>query len=155
MSKQMIKDRAIVENTFSHVGLEGDIPAGDVIVPYSRYLEEQAQLAKHEGQVAVSVNGNDYDIYAIGEELAKQAIVALEFPAFVDGRCYSFARLLRERFGFEGEIRAYGNILRDQAFYMHRCGIDAYEVEAGKDLDVFLEGFKDFSVSYQPIPRAI
>lgn len=152
---KMIKDQAIVDNSFTHVGLEGDIPAGDVIVPYSRYLAEKAQLDQHDGQVAVSVNGDDYDIYEIGEELAKQAIVALEFPQFVDGRCYSFARLLRERFGFEGELRAYGNVLRDQAFYMHRCGIDAYEVEDGKDLTVFLDGFKDFSVSYQPIPRAI
>jgi uncharacterized protein (DUF934 family) len=155
MPKQFIKDQQIIANSFSHVGLEEEIPTGDVIVPYSRFLAEQEQLAQHEGQVAVSVNGNDYDIYAIGEELAKQTTIALEFPAFVDGRCYSFARLLRERFGFEGELRAYGNVLRDQTFYMHRCGINAYEVEEGKDLEVFLEGFKDFSVSYQPIPRAI
>lgn len=155
MTKKLIKNQKVVSNSFTHIGLEGDIPVGDVIVPYSRFLAEQEQLANHDGQVAVSVNGNDYDIYAIGEELAKQTIIALEFPAFVDGRCYSFARLLRERFGFEGELRAYGNVLRDQAFYMHRCGIDAFEVEEGKDLDVFLAGFKDFSVSYQPIPRAI
>jgi uncharacterized protein (DUF934 family) len=155
MPKQIIKNQKIVTDSFVHVGLEGEIPAGDVIVPYSRFLAEQEQLAVHDGQVAVSVNGNDYDIYAIGAELAKQSIIALEFPAFVDGRCYSFARLLRERFGFEGELRAYGNVLRDQTFYMHRCGIDTYEVEEGKDLEVFLEGFKDFSVSYQPIPRAI
>lgn len=154
MTKQMIKNQQIVENSFTHIGLEGDIPSGDILVPYSRWIEEKDSLANHEGRVGVSVNGNDYDIYAIGEELAKQNVIALEFPVFVDGRCYSFARLLRERFGYKGELRAYGNVLRDQMFYMHRCGIDAYEVEDGKDLDVALTAFKDFSVSYQPIPEA-
>ncbi len=155
MSRQMIKDQRIVANTFQHIGMEGEIPTGDIIVPYARYLAEREQLQQHAGQVAVAINGNDYDIYAIGEALAKHAIIALEFPAFVDGRCYSIARLLRERFGFSGELRAYGNILRDQAFYMHRCGINAFEIEDGKDLDDFLHGFKDFSVSYQPLPREI
>lgn len=151
MAKQIIKDQQIVEDSFVHVGMEDALPEGDVIVPYARFLAEQAALAQHTGKVGVSVNGNDYDIYEIGAELAKQELIALEFPAFADGRCYSFARLLRERFGFKGELRATGNVLRDQVFYMHRCGINAFELDEGRDLNAALEGFKDFSVSYQPI----
>ena len=76
-------------------------------------------------------------------------LVALEFPKFTDGRSYSHARRLRDRFGYRGEIRAVGEVLRDQLFFMQRCGIDSYQVREDKDAEDALKGLSDFSVKYQ------
>ena len=76
-------------------------------------------------------------------------MLALEFPNFKDGRSYSHARLLRERFGFRGELRAVGDVLRDQLFFMQRCGIDAFQVREDKDAEDALRGLSGFTVKYQ------
>jgi uncharacterized protein (DUF934 family) len=73
----------------------------------------------------------------------------VNFPKFADGRGYSTARLLRERYGYHGEIRAIGDVLHDQLFFMKRCGFDAYAVRADKDIEAALAGFDDFSDAYQ------
>lgn len=91
----------------------------------------------------------DEEAEEIGEDVAKFQVIALNFPAFTDGRNYSNARLLRDRYGFKGELRAIGDVLRDQLFYMHRCGFDAFAIRADKDPYEALEGLKDFSVTYQ------
>jgi uncharacterized protein (DUF934 family) len=81
--------------------------------------------------------------------LPKVALVAINFPKFGDGRGYSKARLLRERFGFKGELRAVGEVLADQLQYMLRCGFDAFELAPGKDVAAALHAMRDFSVTYQ------
>ncbi|WP_447528877.1 DUF934 domain-containing protein [Vreelandella sp. TE19] len=86
---------------------------------------------------------------ALGEELKKSAAVAIDFPAFTDGRGYSLARLLRERYGFEGELRAVGDVLIDQLNYMERCGFDAMALREDQEPDVALRALKAFSVRYQ------
>lgn len=75
--------------------------------------------------------------------------VAIDFPAFTDGRGYTSARLLRTRLGYRGELRAVGEVLRDQHFFMKRCGIDSYLLKPGKDIESALAAFNDFSVTYQ------
>ncbi len=87
---------------------------------------------------------------ALAEELAKAPLVAVDFPAFTDGRGYTLARLLRERYGFKGEIRAIGDVLVDQLFYMTRCGFDALALREDQHLDDALRALGAFSVSYQP-----
>jgi uncharacterized protein (DUF934 family) len=77
-------------------------------------------------------------------------VIALEFPKFGDGRAYSYARLLRERYGFRGELRAVGNVLRDQALFMLRCGFDAFEVTEGTPIEGWREALGEISVVYQP-----
>ena len=77
-------------------------------------------------------------------------MIAIDFPAFKDGRGFSQARLLRERYGYKGEIRAVGDVARDQMFFMARCGINAFEVKPGRSLEDALKAFNDFSVTYQP-----
>ena len=84
-------------------------------------------------------------------------MVAIAFPVFTDGRGYSLARLVRERLGFRGELRAVGDVQRDQIFYLLRCGFDAFALGAGKQLDEALGAFEDFTEAYQagadqPIP---
>ena len=76
-------------------------------------------------------------------------VIAIEFRTFNDGRGYSTARLLRERYGWRGELRAVGDVLRDQIFYLARCGFDAFELQDGQDVDAVLAAFNDFSERYQ------
>ncbi|MCH8809777.1 MAG: DUF934 domain-containing protein, partial [Proteobacteria bacterium] len=84
------------------------------------------------------------------DDLDRFAVVALEFPKFGDGRAYSYARLLRERYGYRGELRAVGNVLRDQALFMLRCGFDAFELAEDSALEGWRESLAEISVFYQP-----
>lgn len=149
----IIKNRRLVEDAWRHVADAEPIPpAGNVIVGLSRWQTQQAELAQHDGQVGVRLAPADEldALVADRDALAAVPVIALEFPRFSDGRAYSKARLLRERFGYRGELRATGYVLRDQLFYMERCGIDAYELKPGKPLESALEAFGEFSVTYQP-----
>ncbi len=92
---------------------------------------------------------NDINVEKVAEDLAGFRVIILMFPTFKDGRAYSQARLLRERFGFTGEIRARGDILRDQVLFMVRCGFDAFEL-AGDDAAAVRAALADFSFAYQP-----
>jgi uncharacterized protein (DUF934 family) len=87
------------------------------------------------------------DLVALGVD--KLPLIALYFPKFADGRNYSSARLLKERFDFKGELRAEGDILRDQLFYLSRCGFDTFELKEGQNVEQALKGFRDFSDVYQ------
>ena len=91
---------------------------------------------------------NDADISEVADSLGRFSAVILEFPAFTDGRAYSQARILREQFGFAGEIRARGDVLRDQVFFMARSGVDAFEVDCAR-ADGFIDALGEFSVVYQ------
>jgi uncharacterized protein (DUF934 family) len=81
--------------------------------------------------------------------LAPLRVIAVNFPKYGDGRGYSIARLLRERYGYRGELRAVGHITRDLLFFMESCGFDAFELRPGEDAHEALAGFDDFSESYQ------
>lgn len=86
---------------------------------------------------------------SIAGDLDQLTLIGVNFPKFTDGRGYSTARLLRERYGYRGEIRAIGDVLHDQLFLLRRCGFDAFAVRADKDIDAALSGLQDFSESYQ------
>jgi len=89
---------------------------------------------------------------SVADQLAGVARVEVNFPKFGDGRGYSIARLLRERYGYKGELRAVGHITRDHLFFMESVGFDAFELREGEDLHEALAGFSDFSESYQASP---
>jgi uncharacterized protein (DUF934 family) len=120
----------------------------DLIVPLQLWREHSRMLKARDGGLGVWLDA-DEEAEEIGEDVAEFQVIALNFPAFTDGRNYSNARLLRDRYGFKGELRAIGDVLRDQLFYMHRCGFDAFAVRPDKDPYEALEGLKDFSVTYQ------
>lgn len=149
---QIIKNRALTEDAWRQIQ-DGDPlpPAGNVIVSLGRWQGESEALARHDGNVGVRLAPADEldALVADPEKLAAIPVIALEFPRFSDGRAYSKARLLRERYKYTGELRAVGYVLRDQLFYMERCGIDAYELKPGKPLESALEAFSEFSVTYQ------
>lgn len=150
MSKQIIKDRSIVEDRWQRVADEAPLPeSGDIIVSFKRWQQERTALQSRQGGLGVII-GNGVSADDIKGDLQHFRLIAIEFPQFKDGRGYSYARLLRERYRYPHEIRAIGNVLRDQLLPMWRCGINAFELDAGRSLEDALTAFNDFSVRYQP-----
>jgi uncharacterized protein (DUF934 family) len=122
--------------------------AGDVIVPLELWREQRAALLTRAGGLGIWLEGHD-DPALIARDLAHFALIAVNFPQFTDGRGYSIARLLRERYGWRGELRAIGDVMRDQLFYLARCGFDAFALREGQDVQAALTAFDDFSDGYQ------
>ena len=112
------------EDRFSIVADEDEIPAGDVIVSLKRFMAEGEQLLG-DRKVGVKLAPTEA-VEDLVYDLPRLAVVALEFPSHRDGRNLSAARLLRQRYGYQGELRAVGEVLREQAQHMVRCGIDAF-----------------------------
>jgi uncharacterized protein (DUF934 family) len=150
MTMQIIRNRKIVDDDFVHVPDGAELPdggAGKPIVTLARYVAAREELLARYPALGVRV-GSDKLPTDIPDP-TKLALIAIEFPRFTDGRGYSIARLLRDRYGFAGELRAVGWVLRDQLFYMERCGFTAFELKAGKSIEGALEAFSEFSVTYQ------
>ena len=125
------------------------IEGGDVVVSLARWIEERDALLARAARVGVRVLG-EVDPDELGPQLDGVALVVVEFPKFTDGRGYTLARVLRDRHDYRGELRAVGHVLRDQLFYMARCGFETFELAPGRDVDDALRAFEDFSVTYQP-----
>lgn len=145
----VIKNRKIVEDTWRHLADDAELTAGPVLVSLARWRKERDALLKRAGPIGVRLP-NTANVADLSADLSAFAVVALEFPKFSDGRAYSQARLLRERYGYRGEIRAVGDVLRDQLFFMARSGFDAFELRADRSLEDALTAFDDFTDSYQP-----
>jgi uncharacterized protein (DUF934 family) len=145
---QIIKDREIVEDNWTHLDDEAELAAGNISVSLARWQEQHETLAHHEGGLGIRLSGDD-PLDEIVPDLEHFSLVVLLFPAFTDGRCYSYARLLRDRYGFKGEIRAQGDVLYDQLFYMSQCGINSFELANPNRLTNAIKAFDDFSESYQ------
>ena len=118
------------EDPFTFVGDDQGTPPGDIIVTLQRYLAEGAYLASQCRTLGVRLSASEAPEDLAGH-LHGLAVIELEFPKFRDGRQYSAARILRERMGFRGELRAVGDVLREQAYQMVRCGFDAFEPADG------------------------
>jgi len=147
---EIIKRGEIITSAWVHLGDEQPLPAetADVTVNLQRFRDQREALQAYPGQVGVRLAPAD-ELSQLDADLAALPLIAIEFPKFTDGRGYSLARLLRERLGYRGELRAIGNVLRDQLFYMHRCGFDAFELQPGKSVQDALAAFGEFSVRYQ------
>lgn len=145
---QIIRNRRIVDDDFQHVADDAPLPEGNVLVSLDRWGADRDALVAHAGKLGV-ILPNTIDPRDLADDLSHFAVVAIDFPIYRDGRAFSVARLLRERLDYEGEIRAVGNVLRDQISFMERCGFDAYELQDGKSLESALDGFTEFSVTYQ------
>ena len=147
----LIRNRQVVEDDCLTLADDTPLPpAGRVIVSLARWQKEADVLRATSLTVGVRIP-NTADLAQAWPSLAERPLIALEFPAFPDGRAYSQARLLRDRYAYRGEIRATGAaVVRDHLFGMHRCGIDAFELRADQDPAVCLGAFRDFSLGYQP-----
>jgi uncharacterized protein (DUF934 family) len=146
----LVKQGSITTDLFVHIADGAELPGdGAILVTAARFLEDPEGLLKRAGKVGV-IWPNNRDLDDLVPYLDRLAAVALVFPIFRDGRAYSQARLLRERHGYEGELRATGQVLRDQFVFMSRAGFDAFEVKKDADADAFAATVKRYSVFYQP-----
>lgn len=119
-----------------------------VVVPLTRLLAQRQALIDRPGDLGVVLSTDD-DPLALAGDLDRLTLIAVNFPVFTDGRGYSSARLIRERLGWKGELRAIGDIQRDQIPYLSRVGFDAFALKAGQDPEQALRAFADFSEAYQ------
>ena len=119
------------------------------VVPLARLKAERKSLAGlTDGQLGVILQPED-DPLVLADVLPSLALICVNFPSFTDGRGYSIARLIRERLGWKGELRAVGDIQRDQIPYLSRVGFNAFALKPGQDVEAVLGAFNDFSEAYQ------
>jgi uncharacterized protein (DUF934 family) len=146
----LVRAGRIVADRYLRVLDDAPIPDGvPVIVPAARFLADVTEFARRDAPTGV-LWPNNRRISDLAPHLDQLTLVALVFPTFKDGRAYSQARQLREQHGFRGELRATGNILRDQFLFLVRAGFDSFEVVKEADAAVFAEAVARFSVFYQP-----
>jgi uncharacterized protein (DUF934 family) len=146
----LVKNGKISTDEFVHVPDGAELPGdGAILVSAARFLEDPETLSRRTGKTGV-IWPNNRDLDELVPYLGGLAMVALVFPSFRDGRAYSQARLLRERYRFHGEMRATGQVLRDQFVFMLRAGFDAFEVKKESDAEAFTNTAKRYSVFYQP-----
>jgi uncharacterized protein (DUF934 family) len=148
---RLIRNREIVDDRYAllrEAPTLDALPDGQpVIVPLALWVARRAAVIAR-GEVGVWLAPTD-DPAALADDVHRLPVIAIEFPQFTDGRGYSHARLLRERHRYAGELRAIGDIQRDQLHYLEQCGFDAFLLADGKDVDDALNGFADFSDGYQ------
>jgi uncharacterized protein (DUF934 family) len=146
----LVKGGKIAIDAFVRVADDAELPdGGAILISPARFLENPEAVSRRLGKTGV-IWPNNRDINELVPYLDRLAVVALVFPTFRDGRAYSQARLLRERFRFGGELRATGQVLRDQFVFMLRAGFDAFEVKKESDADAFTNTATHYSVFYQP-----
>ena len=148
----LIKNRQVVPDTWRILQNADDLstaaPGEDIVVPLTLWREQCTSLLARAGRSGVWLGPAD-DPAQLFAGCPLPELIAVHFPAFTDGRGYSTARLLRERHGFRGELRAFGDIIRDTLFDLARCGFDAFALRADQNVETALKAFDDFSEAYQ------
>jgi uncharacterized protein (DUF934 family) len=158
----LIKKRRIVADSWRLFELGADctlpevLAAGDVIVPLAVWQARREALLARADRIGVWLDSSEGP-ETIAGDLEYFAVIAMKFPEFADGRGYSTARLLRDRYRFAGELRAFGDVLRDQLPFLEQCGFDAFALRDDQDAEQALRAFDDFSEAYQasatqPVP---
>ena len=148
---KIINQRQIVEDNWQTIDEEtplDQLPAANLIISLSYWQKHKNSLSQRNEPLGVKLKPED-EITDIAKDLEKLALVVLEFPAFRDGRAYSQARQLRQHFGYQNEIRATGNVLRDQLTYMERVGFTSFEIDSKQDINDALNAFDEINVKYQ------
>jgi uncharacterized protein (DUF934 family) len=146
----LIRATGVVDDPWLFIQDEEPLPeAGAVIVTLVRWQANRDQLTARPTPLGLRLK-SDQPPSLVAGDIERFDIIALEFPKFTNGRAYSSARLLRERYGFRGELRAVGNVLRDQLAFMRRCGFDSFEIPPQVDAAAWLSSLGGISVVYQP-----
>lgn len=151
---KIILNGAIVDDQW--IALDDDVAvaipsmsdAPHLIVPLKIWQARREALVARGGSLGLLLQTNDEPI-PFSSDVSIFALIAIHFEKFTDGRGYSLGRLLRDRYGFKGELRAVGDVLQDQLFYLNRSGFNAFAIRADKSIDAALKSLSDFSESYQ------
>ena len=146
---QIIKDNAIIKDHWHHIADDPIPEEGCITISLSRWRAERKQLIEREGgELGIRLKSEEA-VEAISDDLEHFQMVALEFTLFADGRSFTAARLLRDRYHFDGEIRAMGAFLCEQVFHLGRVGVTAFEISNSDDLEDALAALSEISVKYQ------
>lgn len=152
--QKLVKDGQIVANAWTLLAKsEGDaatveIPAGQVIIPFAVWNAQKDTL-QNRSDIGVWLD-SDEGAELVGADANRFPVIGINFPLFMDGRSFSTARLLRERYGFTGELRALGNFIRDQLCYLRRCGVNAFAFNnPDANLEEAVKSLNDFQEYYQ------
>ena len=144
----LIKDGTEIEDTWSFVDNEADVPSsGCITVALAKLIEDSDTLLARNQQIGVRLAPAD-DPHDLAPYLDRISLIEIDFPKYTDGRGYSQAQLLRRRLGYSGELRAVGHVLRDQILYMNRSGFDAYQTTRA-DLPNVTKALDEYSAVYQ------
>ncbi len=143
----LLVNNEVVADNWTLIDAETLDQSGDVIVPLALYLEHREQFDARETGVALQLNGDD-DLSSIQAEVDQFPLIAIDFPAFRDGRGFSIARLLKRQ-GYRGQLRATGDFGRDQLDFLARCGFDAFQLKDDKFSEDVFKSFGEVSVRYQ------
>ena len=146
---QILKDTQVVSDNWILLDENADsIPNGDILLSFEQWQNFAEQLNNHSGSIGVWLEGHA-EIEQIIEPLLNLPLIAINFPKFADGRGFSAARLIRERYNYSGELRAIGGFIRDQLYLLKRCGFNAFQFSDENELSDAAESLKDFSENYQ------
>ncbi len=143
----LVKNGGICENRWTHLTTETIPNNGSITLPLDRWIAEQQQISERTDPVGVRLLP-DSNLAETSNHLAELQLIVIEFPVLADGRVFSFVRLLR-RNGYQGEIRAIGNFVTDQMYYLQRVGVDSFELPDSVSEQSIQETLNRFSVSYQ------
>ena len=153
---QLIKQQAVAVDGWQTLTLAEDetpesvaLPAGDIIFPFAVWQVRKAEIISGHKRIGLLLQPDD-KVEDIAADLDYFIVIAVNFPKFVDGRGYSTAALLRQRYHYQGELRAVGDVLHDQLFFMKRVGFDSYALKDGKDaVNAINTAFSSFQSPYQ------
>lgn len=146
---KLISNSVVTENEWQTLDKDfaAELPNGKALVPMAYFLSNQEVVLSRK-DIGIWIDSDEAP-----EELPEASInlpvIGINFPKFADGRGYSIARYVRERLGFNGELRAIGDVMRDQLFFLQRCGFNSYAIREGCDAEVAMAGLSDFSETYQ------
>jgi uncharacterized protein (DUF934 family) len=140
---------AYTADAYAAVADDAALPGGAVLVSLARFQKERDALLERNTPVGVKLQSSE-NPENLGDDVSRLSLIALEFPKFRDGRAFSWARMLRTRLGFAGEIRAVGDFLYDQVNYQHRVGFDAWEVPDNFTVEMFNRALSEMTNVYQP-----
>ena len=146
----LYRESGIVDDPWTRLADDAALPAdGMIVVSFAHWRQARAALLARRGPVGVALANTD-PVEALAFDASRLDLIALDFPKFSDGRAYSQARLLRGRLGYQGELRATGGVLQDQAPFMLRCGFDSFESDQKGFGEALARARTLFSVVYQP-----
>ena len=140
----LIRHRRVAPDSWQRLepGKHGALPKdGDLLVPLALWLEQRAELVGRSGRLGVWLDSHEAP-EAIAADLGRFSVIAVHFPTFQDGRGFSIGRLLRERFGYRGELRAFGHLTRDHLHFLESCGFDAMVLREGENTEAALAAFR-------------
>lgn len=151
MPKIIHKD-AIVNDTWEVIpaDFQGELPTRKLLLlPLAYWLENKDDIQLPVLGLWVDGDESDENIDILGDHANMFPLIAVNFSAFTDGRGFTVGRLLRERYNYDGQLRAIGNVIRDQLHYLKRCGFDSFDLGEEVDLEEALKSLNDFSDAYQ------